>query len=110
MVRTLSEEIGGRKQSSLTKETILKLMTPYHHPFSAEMMYEFFDVRVWDVVKVLDSKVTDDGVTLPNKVYINGGPYPFPEDISDFVSACNLEGVLSRFDWNVEIKIKYGFL
>lgn len=85
-------------------------MTPYHHPFSAEMMYEFFDKRVWDVAKVLETKITESGIQLPSKVFVNSAPYPYPEDIATFLSICKLEGVINTFDWNVEMKIKYGFL
>lgn len=110
MIRTLVEEISELPHLSTTKEKVFELVWVYSHPVSKDMIYEFFDARVWKAATIPEATVTDKGIRQPNKIFVNGAPVPFPTNISEFITLCKLEGCIDLFDWNVETKTKYGFL
>lgn len=110
MIQTLVDEIQDRKAATINKELILGLTYLYGHPVSKEMLYEFFDKRVFGCVHIFDARVTESGIDIENKIHVNGAPYPYPQTISELITICSLEGCLSNFDWNVDVKIKYGIL
>lgn len=110
MIRTLLDEVSERNHKATTKEDIYKLIWLYSHPVSKEMIYEFFDKRIWTCVSIQELSITDSGVKVPQKIFVFGAPYPFPADISQLITICTLENCLGQFDWNIDTKMEYDFV
>lgn len=107
MVRTLLEEINELPHKT-NKERVWQLVGLYSS--EVDNLEEYFDRRYIDYILIQQKTVTGKGIDIPKKIFVNGAPYPFPKSIDALITICELEGVCSKFDWLVELKIEYGLL